>query len=141
MSYAQPDALRARLAPAPLAALADDDGDGLADEIILTHALAAASATIDQHLAARYVTPIADPSPVLELWCLDLALESLHARHGADLPKPIAESAALTRRALTAIHDGLANLAGAAPLPQDLLVDSTTLDDDPRFNFDILLPY
>jgi phage gp36-like protein len=141
MPYATSDDLLLRISATDLATLADDDASGTADALILNDALTESSAFIDQQLAARYVTPVADPPSILRTWCLDLALEMLHARRTAEMPAAITDAADLARRALQAIHDGLAGLAGAMPHADDFASDNTRLDDEAAFTRETLEPY
>ena len=112
MAYATQAELEDRLAPDVVVLLADDDGDGLADADVITAVLADASATIDQGLAGRYVTPLSSPPSVVKRWCVDLAIAYLFNRKREAITTEHGEAAALTRRALEAIADGLLSLAG-----------------------------
>jgi phage gp36-like protein len=138
MNYATAIDLAARLAPALLALLADDDADGAADEGVIEAALEDASAMIDQALGGRYAVPLADPAGVVRRWCVDLATMLLFQRRREALPREHAEAAALTRRTLESIAGGLIGLAGAQPVGLDFTADATTLDHDVVFDDDEL---
>jgi len=60
--YSSQTDLEKRLDPQVLRAITDDDGDGLADEAVVTAAIADADAVIDSHLCARFTVPF-DPVP------------------------------------------------------------------------------
>ena len=141
MTYAELSDLQAAVAPETLVLLADDDGDGAADSVVMDAALAAASAEIDQALAGRYVTPL-DPAPeVVGRWCVDLALARLYLRRREATPVEIERQAALTRRALEAIASGMTGLATAQPRPAELLADGTRWEDDAVFIGEALEEY
>lgn len=133
MSYATADDLASRLALEVLQELADDDGDSLPDAAVLDAVLADAAAEIDQKLSGRYLTPVLPPPAILKRWCIDLAVAALYLRRRQPLPTHHGEQLALVRRALGAIADGLAGLAGATPHPQDLEADNTRRGEPPVF--------
>lgn len=134
MAYAIQSDLAARLAPELLTLLADDDGDGAADAAVVNAVLADASAEIDKALSGRYATPFAGTSEILVRWCTDLAVERLFLRKREAISKEFVEAAALTRRALTAIAQGAANLAGAEPRAIDLASDNTERGESAAFD-------
>lgn len=141
MPYATSDDLARAMPGTSLAALADDDGDGVADTPILESVLLLAEAYIDQQVGARYATPL-DPAPeIARWWSVALALEALHARRAAEPSPALRNDADLARRALEAIHDGLATLAGATPRALTLLPDITREADEAIFTLENLEMY
>ena len=58
-------------------AVADRDGDGVADAATVTRALEAASAEIDSYVGVRFDLPLAGTHPVLTQYCVDIALYRL----------------------------------------------------------------
>ncbi|OPZ09519.1 MAG: hypothetical protein BWZ08_00352 [candidate division BRC1 bacterium ADurb.BinA292] len=141
MAYATLNELADRLGPELLLLVADDDGDGAADEPVIEAALTDAAGEIDRALAGRYATPVADPPDLLRRWCIDLAIERLFVRHRDALPAEHAALAALARRALAAIADGLAGLAGARPLARDHAAAGTHGGEGRVFDADSLADF
>ncbi len=141
MSYATSAQLAERLGADLLTLTADDDGDGAPDPAVLDAALADAAAEIDAALGTRYAVPV-DPFPaVMERWCIDLALERLLLRRREALTTDQADRAALARRALQAIADGLVGLAGAQPVLAGAAPDSTRLGEPLHFGRERLDTY
>jgi phage gp36-like protein len=133
MAYATQGDVAARLAPELFVLLADDDGDGAADQGVIAAALTDAAAEIDQALGGRYVTPLENAPDVARRWCVDLAVERLFARKREAIGGEHAAAAALARRALEAIAAGAANLAGAQPRLADLAGENTERGEEPAF--------
>jgi phage gp36-like protein len=141
MTYATQTDLEARMAPELALLLADDAAQGAPAPELLEGALTDAQAEIDRALEGRYLTPVDPAPPILTRWCADLALENLFLRRRALLPREHAERAALARRALTAIADGLAGLAGATPLLERFASENTRRGDAPDLGLDELDEY
>lgn len=60
-----------------IARLADNDGDGAADQAAIESALEVASAIIDGYLAVRYAVPLEQAPVTVRELCIDLALYRL----------------------------------------------------------------
>ncbi|HAW49166.1 MAG TPA: DUF1320 domain-containing protein [Roseovarius sp.] len=58
-------------------AVADRDGDGVADAATVSRALEAASAEIDSYVGVRHDLPLEGAHPVLTQYCVDIALYRL----------------------------------------------------------------
>ena len=76
--YADAADLRARYPERDLAQLSDPQG-AVVDEVVLSGALADASAEIDGYLQGRYALPVADPPAVLKRIACDIAMYRLLA--------------------------------------------------------------
>lgn len=84
--YATAQDLESRLGGVDeLAALADRNGDGLADAALVARALADADAEIDSYLAGRYALPLAVVPPVLSRLACDVAVYRLASEAGSGL--------------------------------------------------------
>lgn len=80
MAYLTPEDLVAQVPDHQLLELADDDGDGVPDAAVLAAAIAAAEATVDGYLQARYRLPLAPVPAVLVRLARDLAVWELWSR-------------------------------------------------------------
>jgi phage gp36-like protein len=65
MPYCTRDILQANFGTIEISDLLDRDNDGGDDDDTLGNAIAYADAMVDGYLAARYVVPLADPTPKL----------------------------------------------------------------------------
>jgi len=61
MAYCTSDDVQTRIGEEDLAALADYDGDGEADEAVVEQAIRSAEALIDSYLAVRFSVPVVKP--------------------------------------------------------------------------------
>jgi phage gp36-like protein len=80
VAYLTAEDLAAQVPAHQLLELADDDGDGQADAAVLAAAIAAAEATVDGYLQARYRLPLAAVPAVLTRLARDLAVWELWSR-------------------------------------------------------------
>lgn len=62
---------------------ADRDGDGTADDAVVTQALENATSTINSHVGRRYPLPLLETPPLLRRLCVDIALYNLVLEGGA----------------------------------------------------------
>jgi phage gp36-like protein len=138
MAYATTEDLQLRLAPQLRYMLADDNADGQDDTAAMQAMLDDAAAQIDHALAGRYETPIVGPTDLLRRWCVDLAVENLFLRRREALPAAHGDRADLTRKALSAIADGLATLSGATPRVIDYTTESLLRGVDPVFDAEVM---
>jgi len=74
MSYCTYDDLETRLGAADLAALADHDGDGLADADVVARAIASAGAVVDSYLAVKFSVPVSPVPEALRTRAVNLAV-------------------------------------------------------------------
>ncbi|MFH0792617.1 MAG: phage protein Gp36 family protein [bacterium] len=135
--YASLQELQSRLEPALLVDLADDDGDGQADDAVIAAALADADAEIDARLAPFYAVPLAAPSPLVVRLSADLALERLFERRRREIPPAEKIRFERARTLLGALSSGevLLSASGISPRIQS---QSTTADDEKLFSRDEL---
>jgi phage gp36-like protein len=112
--YCTLEDLEARLESVVLTALADDDGDGIADACVVAAAIADAASEIDAALGGRYAVPLAAAPPIIRAIGAWLAIASLFRRR-RETPSP--EHAAQGERAralLRLLAQGQILLAGVA---------------------------
>jgi phage gp36-like protein len=74
MAYCTCDDLETRLGLEDLNALADHDGDGLADDSVVGQAIASAQAVIDSYLATRFSVPVSPVPQALATRAVNLAV-------------------------------------------------------------------
>ncbi len=107
MTYCMQTDIETRIGTDDLVALADHDGDGVADEAVVTQAIQSAEALIDSYLAMRFSVPVlagdGSPPPALTTRAVNLAVYLL--RLGRD---------SVTEDARAQYEDDLAWLAGVA---------------------------
>lgn len=98
MSYLTNAMLEVRVGAAALAQLADDDGDGVADDAVVEEVRLAAEAEVNSYLGSRYAVPLdlsvlPDLAGLVRSVALDLAEYRLRVR------RPPVPAEALRRRA------------------------------------------
>lgn len=106
-AYATPADLAARYGAAELLALADRDGDGVADAGVVEAALDAACTLADGYLRGRYALPVLVPPPDLLAAVCDLARALLYT---LDAPQIVTDRDAAARRWLAAVASGAVQL-------------------------------
>lgn len=114
--YATLTDLQAVLSPAELAQLADDDGDGIADQAVINRVLADAQAEIDGYLGTRHILPLSETPPLIRRLAVDLGIWNLYTRRDliTEARKLQVESA---RKLLQRIAEGTVTL-GLPPSQQ-----------------------
>ncbi|MCX7047980.1 MAG: DUF1320 domain-containing protein [Candidatus Sumerlaeota bacterium] len=123
--YSSLDDLVARLGADAVIALADDDGDSVVDETVITAAISDTDAEINARLAGRYVVPLESaPDAILYLSAI-LALERLYARRQTTPPDNFRLLAQEARQMLEALASGKANLPEGTPLSPAALSENT----------------
>ena len=80
MAYCTQDDLERRIGAADLAALADYDGDGVADAEVVAAAIGDACSLIDSYLSVRFAVPVSPVPDVLRTRAVDLAVYFLRLR-------------------------------------------------------------
>ena len=126
--------LTRRLAAEHVVALADDDGDGVADAGPIEAAIADADAEIDARLAPRYRTPF-DPAPaVVRSLSATLAIARLYARRREALPEDFRETLAAARRLLDDLAAGRAEIREAGRSFGRAVSDSTVRGEERLFD-------
>jgi len=135
--YASLQELQSRLEPALLVDLADDDGDGQADDAVIAAALADADAEIDARLAPLYAVPFAAPPALVVRLSADLALERLFQRRRREIPpaEKVRLERARTLLGALALGEVLLSADGISPRAGS---KSTTADDEKIFSRDEL---
>lgn len=114
MAYATLADLYARFGREEIDQVADTDGTGSADPVLVGRALDDAAAEIDAALVGRYQLPMVPVPPLLTRIACDLARESLYS----DTLPDVADARAKTARGLLrAIATGQLRLDGAAAAP------------------------
>jgi len=109
VSYATLDDLQRILSPAELTQLADDDGDGIPDAVVIERALADAQAEVDGYIGTRHPVPLPNPPALVRRLTVDLAIWNLYNRRDlvTDARKAQAEAA---RKLLNNIAQGTVTL-------------------------------
>ena len=133
--YADRQSLEARIGNETLNILADDNGDGVAEEGVIDEVLTQASFRIDASLGTRYAVPVESPPPVLEFLCVSLAAPLLFARKREPVPE---EHSGLHQSALdflSSVERGEIALFGLSPRS---LFRSTSQHRDKIFSDDAL---
>ena len=129
--------LQQALDPGVLVALADDNGDGLADAAVIDAALAASDAWVRHRVGATHTLTAGGNLPaVLDDIILTLAIERLFERRRDVPPGVWTQRADRARRLVDDIVAGIVPLAGAPP--RGVLVGATRTPDDLRQPADIL---
>ncbi len=106
--------LQLLLSPDVLVALADDDGDGLADDGVIEEALAAATREVRQAVAGVFSVAGDAPLPALLADIAQtLAVERLYERRREALPGPWTQRAARARVLLHEVARGERPVEGA----------------------------
>jgi len=103
------------LGPATVAALSDDDGDGLADAAVLAEVLAIGERAVRVELARAGLAEDAVLTPHLEDLAATLAAEALFHRRREVLPEVWRHRADRARDVLRQIGDGSRVVPGLTP--------------------------
>jgi len=112
MTYARLSDLFARYGEDEINQVADTDGTGSPDPVLVGRALSDAAAEIDAALAGRYQLPMNPVPPLLTRIACDLAREGLYT----DAPPEVVKERAKTARSLLrSIATGQSRFEGAAP--------------------------
>jgi phage gp36-like protein len=74
MAYCNREDIETRLGGDDLNALADHDGDGIADSTVVDQAIASAQAVIDSYLGTKFSVPVAPVPDVLKTRAVNLAV-------------------------------------------------------------------
>jgi len=116
MPYAMRQDLIERFTESEIAQVADSDGSGEIDEVMLTRSLTDADAEIDTALIGRYSLPLATVPVLLTRIACDIARELLYS----DRPtKEVTERAKRSRALLLGIASGKLRI-DAAPAAQEV---------------------
>lgn len=134
MPYAQTSDLLSRLAPELIQSVADDNGDGAADDTILEAALDDASAEIDAVLGGRYAVPVAPIPDLLLRLAIDLAIYFLFIRRRSSVTAEHLARAREARSQLAALGAGELILEGVATRLARLESDSTAREQERLFD-------
>lgn len=111
MPYATRQDLIDRFTESEIAQVADSDGSGEIDEVMLTRALVDADAEIDTALIGRYALPLATVPVLLTRIACDIARQQLYADHP---PEEVTKRAERSRALLSGIASGKLRLDVAA---------------------------
>jgi phage gp36-like protein len=109
-----------------LAALADDNRDGLYDQGVLEEALATAEETVREELRRGGYTPPADLPLYYQDLAVRIAAESLLRRRRSPVPDAWRDSAESARRILSDIGSGRRNATG---MTRSRRIDATPQDE------------
>lgn len=140
MYCAQSD-LENRIDPQLLRSLSDDDGDGLADETVITAAISDADALIDTNLRARYTVPL-DPVPdAVRSISAAVATYGLLTRRREIVPVEHLKRYKSAIQLLDQIARGLASLDSGQPSVSPHLPQSTRESDERTFDDEALENY
>jgi len=128
--YATLADLQAVLSPAELIQLADDDGVGSPDPVVVERAIADAQAEVDGYVGARCNVPLPLPPPLVRRLTVDLAIWQLYNRRDlvTEARKIQAEAA---RRLLKQIAEGLVTLG--LPVSQQASPPPSIVSSERRF--------
>lgn len=136
MSYITNTSIQNRLGLATYVQLADDDGDGQADAVVVDEVRLAAEGEVNSYLARRFSVPIdlathPDLSGLLASITLDLAEYRLRLRR-PPVPASAAKRYEQAVQWLQGVADGVIDLpgAGVTPNPDRSSLGSTA--SDPR---------
>ena len=136
MPYTSQADLEARYGAAELLAIADRDGDGLADAAVVAQAIADADAEIDSYLGGRYAVPLAEPAPLLvQRLAADMARYRLQDDNPLD---EVRDRYARSLAALRDLADGHASLPLAAAQGEAVGFQVATAAPGRRFTRDSL---
>lgn len=107
--YATLADLQAVLNPVELTQLADDDGDGSPDSVVIERAIADAQAEVDGYVGTRHPVPLPTPPALIRRLTVDLAIWNLYNRRDlvTDARKAQADAA---RKLLANIAQGTVTL-------------------------------
>lgn len=136
--YCSSSDLSTRLTAAQVVALADDDGDGVADTSVVDAAITDADAEIDVWLAPRYQVPFTTAPAFIASASATLAAERLFRRHRDTPPEALQASIDETRAMLERISKGQADLPEDDEAVGRARSDSTTRDTDATLDADAL---
>jgi len=136
--YCTIDDLTARLVAEQLAALADDDGDGAADDSVVAAAIADAQAEIDARLAPRYAVPFETAPAVARAIGATLAIERLYLRRRETPPEGFRVAIDAARMLLDRLASGEADIREDGRSFGRRVSDSTTRGAEKVFRSDDL---
>lgn len=141
MAYATEQNLKDRLGSDVVALLADEDGDGSGDSLILAAALDDAASRIDAALSRRYVTPISPVTDSLIRLNVDLSIYLLFLRRRDAISPEHLDNSKRAQEYLNDIAEGREDLDGVGPKLSRFQSESTTRDDERRFDREKLDSY
>ena len=117
MAYCTDDDIETRIGASDLAALADYDGDGVADAGVVARAIEDADALIDSYLSVRFSVPVSPVPDVLRTCAVNLAVYFL--RLGRDsVTEDVRAQYEADAAWLRDVAAGMASL-GVEPAPQE----------------------
>lgn len=141
MAYASEQNFKDRLGSDVVALLADEDGDGSGDTLILAAVLDDAASRIDATLSRRYVTPISPITDSLIRLNVDLAIYLLFLRRRDAISPEHLENSKRAQEYLNDIAEGREELGGVEPKMTRFALESTTRSAQRRFDRDKLDSY
>jgi phage gp36-like protein len=137
--YCTKDDLEKRLEPRELVALADDDQDGIADEDVVTQAIADADAEIDTYLRACYSVPLESATPLVRMLSAVMAIHNLYSRRRETVSEEHQRRYTRAVEILETLARGELDLGDSADdVFERQLPRSTTSDDERIFSRDTL---
>ena len=113
MGYCTQAIIESRIGISILVELADLDGDGSPDPVIMADAIAAAVALIDSHISRRYSTPLAAPVPrMIQDLSVNLAIYILASSPNRKPTEAMVKSYDESIKLLAAVRDDKQDVPG-----------------------------